>query len=107
MSVLVDLNAVGFVAVQSAVTAEWIRTGAIHRVRRAVLGERAGTVRVMLVTGMLSMLITNDAALIIVLSLLAPGASRPHRVVLPFFCTRGPTVSGSSRAPGRLRTSWT
>ncbi len=83
MSVWVDLNAVGFVAVQSAVTAEWIRTGAIHRVRRAVLGERAGTVRVMLVTGMLSMLLTNDAALITVLSLLAPGASRPHRVVLP------------------------
>ncbi len=83
MSVWVDLNAVGFVAVQSAVTAEWIRTGAIHRVRKAILGEKAGTVRVMLVTGLLSMFLTNDAALITVLSLLAPGACRPHRVVLP------------------------
>ncbi|WP_456481394.1 SLC13 family permease [Methanopyrus sp.] len=83
MSVWVDLNAVGFVAVQSAVTAEWIRTGAVHRVRRAMFGERPGTVRVTLMTGLLSMFLTNDAALITVLSLLAPGARRPHRVILP------------------------
>ncbi len=69
MSVWTDLNAVAFVAVQSAVAAEWLRTGAVHTVRRFLFGREAGPLRVALVTGVLAAFLTNDAALIAVLPL--------------------------------------
>ncbi len=69
MSLWTDLNAVAFVAVQSAVAAEWLRTGAVHTVRRFLFGREAGPLRVALVTGALAAFLTNDAALIAVLPL--------------------------------------
>ncbi|MEO2240501.1 MAG: SLC13 family permease [Euryarchaeota archaeon] len=83
LSVWVDLNAVGFVIIQSAVTAELARTGAIHWIRRALLGRRPGPIRVALASGLLSTVLTNDAALIAVGPVVTHGVRRPHRVLLP------------------------
>jgi len=83
VSVWVDLNAAGFVIIQSAVTAELTRTGAIHRVRQVLLGRCPGPVRVTLATGLLSTVLTNDAALIAIGSLVTHGVRRPHHVLLP------------------------
>ncbi len=83
MSVWVDLNAAGFVIIQSAVTAELTRTGAVCRVHRVLLGRRPGPVRVTLVTGLLSTVPTSDAALIAIGSLVTHGVRRPHHVLLP------------------------
>ncbi len=77
----------GFVIVQSAVTAELARTGAIHWIRRVLLGRNPGTVRVALASGLLSTVLTNDAALIVVGSVVAHAARRPHRVLLPSLIT--------------------